>query len=244
MLSALSGVFGWASEHHEEADPRLVGHNPATGWKKLRKAEGDREVLIDPADVPRIWRAFDVAPAPWPAVYKLCLLTVARRGELQGLRWDDLRDLDGADARAELRSRTKAGKELDRVIALTPMAVEIIRSIPRVDGAAYVFGTVRPLPDDSTVDAEIREAAGLAYHWSPHAFRHLFATWAHDKAGALSDEAGCARSSHHRRARQVREEATGAAHASAAREVGWTLEGGGLQVGRLASRTISGCLDT
>ena len=123
LLSAISGAFRYGVEHFADRDPRLEDRdNPARGWSTLRRAEAGRSVKIDPADIAALWRAFDAAPAPWPTIYRLILLTGARRGEIEGLRTDEIRDLDGRDARLELGSRSKAGEGLDRVIALTPTA--------------------------------------------------------------------------------------------------------------------------
>jgi integrase len=122
-----------------------------------------------------LWRAFDVAPAPWSTIYKLILLTGARRGEIEGLRIDEIRDLDGPDARLELGSRSKAGEGLDRVIALTPTAAALLRDLPHY--GPFVFGADRPLPASSAVDATARQEAGLRYHWHVHGFRGLIADW-------------------------------------------------------------------
>lgn len=187
FLSAISSLFEWASERRAGADKRLRGYNPALGWKTLRRQEADRERRIDLSDLPKIWKAFDAAPAPWPTVYRLCLLTIARRGEIQGMQWTDQRDMDGADARLELGSRTKAGRKLDRVVALVPTAAALLRAVDRHRGD-YVFGVHKPLEDSSAIDAAVRKAAGLPYHWHVHGFRHVFATWALDKADAASDE--------------------------------------------------------
>ena len=73
-------------------------------------------------------------------------------------------------------SRSKAGKKLARVIVLTPAAAALIHSAPRHSGA-FVFGGDRPLKDSFLADDAARKAAALAYHWTPHMFRHLVATW-------------------------------------------------------------------
>lgn len=187
MLSAISSLFEWASERRSGVDARLRGYNPALGWKSLRRKEAGRERRIELADLPLIWRAFETAPEPWPTIYKLCLLTVARRGEIQGMQWNELRDLEGnSDARLELGSRTKAGGELDRVVALVPAAAALLREVKQ--RGPYVFGVHEPLADRSSHDAAVRKAAGLSYHWHVHGFRHVFSTWAYDTAGAASDE--------------------------------------------------------
>ena len=139
-----------------------------------------REVQIDPADLGKIWKAFDATPSPWPTIYRLLVLCGCRRADIQGLQWHEVVDLDGTDPRLELGSRSKAGKKLARVIVLTPMAADLLRAVPRHPGA-FVFGGDRPLPDYSGADAKVREAAGSSYYWSVQGFRALLATWLHER---------------------------------------------------------------
>jgi len=187
MLSALSSLFKWAGEQRADVDPRLDGYNPARGWKSLRASEMKRERPIEPAEIPAIWRAADAAGEHWARIYRLLILLGCRRAEIQGLRWDEIRELEGNDPRLNLGFRSKAGEKLLREIPLPPAAVAILKATPR--RGPFVFGLDRALFDDSAADARVRQAAALDFHWTPHAFRHAFGTWARKIAELPADTA-------------------------------------------------------
>ncbi len=66
---------------------------------------------------------------------RICLLTGVRRGEAAAMEWDDL-DLEAGQwlIRAEV---AKTGRE--RVVYLAPLAVELLRAVPRMKDQPLVF---------------------------------------------------------------------------------------------------------
>jgi integrase len=131
--TALSSMFGWL---HRQ---RLVNANPCAGVLRPPKAEA-RERVLTPNEIISFWRACDKISVPFGAVFKLLLLTGARKSEVGGMRWDELRDgewhLPG--------SRTKNKKPL--VTPLPPLALDIIESVPRIENCPFVFSTTGRTP--------------------------------------------------------------------------------------------------
>ena len=156
----------------------------AVRWELIRTRPKVRLLPIDP--VPVRWLTSEesaalVAAAPQRQTLLLCALrTGMRRGELQGLKWDDI-DL-GAGVLRVNRTRgrsgdgpTKSGKA--RAIPITPDLLAALRAHRHLRGA-YVFcrDDGKPLNEHDmrqTIHAA-RDAVGLGkLGW--HTLRHSFA---------------------------------------------------------------------
>ncbi len=131
--------------------------NPAARVQSFREKSRDR--WVKPDELPELLKAIEAEPNIYiRAAFKLYLLTGLRRSELLGLRWKDI-DLSRKELRLE---DTKAGRS--HVVPLSAPALEILRSLPRQLGNAYVLpGHVRgqPLVNVAKPWGRIRTAAGL-----------------------------------------------------------------------------------
>lgn len=100
------------------------------------------------------------------------ILTAARSGEVRGATWDEV-DLDAAMWIIPA-SRMKAGKE--HRIPLSPRAVELLRSTPRLEGSAMVFPSAKGVAlSDMTLTAVMRR---MELPYTVHGFRSTFRDWA------------------------------------------------------------------
>lgn len=115
------------------------------------------------------------------AIFKLLLLTGARRNEIAALRWSEV------DLERELLvlppARTKAGgKSGDRRIAINSLALEILKAQPRLKGAVFVFPADKGKSGHTTTAGKVwrvkvqpaAKMAGLRIH----DLRHSFASFA------------------------------------------------------------------
>jgi integrase len=127
-LLRYSKFFSWAVQQ------RLATANPTAGvW---RPAVGPaRERVLSDAEIKWLWRAAGDLGEPFGPVLRLLLLTGQRRGEVGGMRWDEL---DG-DVWNLPASRTK--NKRPHVVPLSRQAQELIASVHRVAGAGHVFTT-------------------------------------------------------------------------------------------------------
>lgn len=131
--AAISGVFSWAIA--ERLTPRKWT-NPCIGIKGLAEPKG-RVRFLDADERAALFEA--CRRSRYPRLYALVLmamLTGARRGELLGLRWDDV-DLERRVARL---GRTKNGDR--RTLVLLPQVAEALRPFAG-EASRYVFGSVR-----------------------------------------------------------------------------------------------------
>lgn len=113
-----------------------------------------RQRRLDPGDLDDFWRAVDRAKAPWVKPFlTLAIETGMRRGELLSVQWEDV----DTSARVVRVSMTKNGYE--RVVPLTPLAVQTLQSLARTNDRIFPVapGAVRQAWDRLVKRAEIED---------------------------------------------------------------------------------------
>ena len=102
------------------------------------------------------------------------MLTGARLNEIAGLRFEEIGP-DGATL-AIPGERTKNKRPL--ALPLAPLAREIIASVPRIDGSAFVFTTSGrvPIAGWSRIKARIDRVMGDVPAWRIHDLRRTMVT--------------------------------------------------------------------
>lgn len=162
---ALTGtLFKWCVERD------LLSASPMVGVSKpTRERERDR-VLTD-TELKALWRAFTLYGWPFGSACKLMLLTAQRRGEVSGMRWQDL-----SDAEWHLSAeQTKNGKQ--HTVALSTQALALIAELPRLKGD-YVFRSMRGnFAATSWSQAKLKfDALSGVSDWRIHDLRRTAAT--------------------------------------------------------------------
>ena len=170
-LALLSKFFNWCEKHGLRAD----GTNPCRHVEKYK--EHRRERFLSEAELASLGQALATAEneksaTPWViAAIRLLTLTGARRNEILTLRWDHV-DME----REQLRlPDSKTGQ---KSIYLNPPALDVLSSIPRLEGNPYVICGDRPgahLVNLSKPWRRIRKTAGLD-DVRLHDLRHSFAS--------------------------------------------------------------------
>ena len=151
------------------------GANPCRHVELYRQRR--RERFLTEAEFKRLGRVLDeseenggATPAAIAAI-RLLILTGCRRGEILGLRWDDV-DLESR----ELRLRdTKTGP---RTVPLSPAAVQLLAELPRSEGSRWVIPGRKPgthLVRLGNAWRLLRKRAGLN-DVRLHDLRHSFAS--------------------------------------------------------------------
>lgn len=108
--------------------------NPAKWKRSDRYPEKARKRILQDDERPRLLASIEEEPNPYHrALFKLLLLTGLRKGEWLRARWSDL-DMRGRRLRLP---KTKAGKE--RIVPLSPTALDILRQLRRCVGNDHVF---------------------------------------------------------------------------------------------------------
>jgi integrase len=151
---------------------RPEGVNPCRGIPKFK--EEPKERFLSPEEVGRLFAVLNVMGAGDPvmaALFKLLVLTGARKGELLNLRWVDV---DLANRRLNLPD-SKTGR---KIVLLSDAAVAVVAGIPMMNGNPFVFpGRVDGCSLVSVKQAwdRIRKKANIA-DARIHDLRHTFAS--------------------------------------------------------------------
>lgn len=178
LLALLSTVYNFARDVLG-----YKGDNPARGVKRFREQSRDR--FLRAGEIAAFWQALESAGEPWKDLFKLALLTGARKSNVQAMRWADL-ELDRGLWRipGEL---SKNGDPL--IVVLAPAAVEILRERWKChEESEYVFpswGKGGHVATTAKAWCEILQAARLA-DLRIHDLRRTLASWQAATGASLS----------------------------------------------------------
>jgi integrase len=168
----LSGYFSWLMREG------LLDLNPMLNTNKPKPRPG-RERMPTEDELRAVWAALTDGD-DYSDIVKLIILTACRRGEIGGLRWDEV-DLDGALIEIPA-ARMKNGRP--HMVPLSEPALAILRRRQRTGD--HVFGRSGRVGFQGwsarrkALDAAI---GGLRPDWVLHDFRRLASTTMHDKLG-------------------------------------------------------------
>lgn len=208
-LAYLRRFFNWAVDRglidHTPAD-RVRAHNPHTKRDRALSPDELAVVLLALDDDATVEVMHGVTLPPLPAIfrdfYRALILTGQRRGEVAGMTFAEVYDLDNAAARWVIpAARTK--NKLEHIVPLAPAMVELLahrkdvevrraearakRQKATFDPPSYVFAGRRYVPLsgfskakhelDARVDALCKAFGGPAIaDWTAHDFRRTLVT--------------------------------------------------------------------
>jgi integrase len=160
------------------------GDNPAA-WSRLKFMLPDPKKLatvehhpaVAYADVPKLMSVLADMPGLSPQALRFLILTGGRTGEVTGARWDEI-DMKAAVWTVP-SSRMKSKRE--HRVPLSEAALDVLRSLPRTDGAEHVFPGIRGrkfMSETAMLKTleKVIEKTGLP-HATIHGMRSAFRTW-------------------------------------------------------------------
>jgi integrase len=154
--SHLGRFFKWLV--HEDY---VVG-SPAVGIERPAK-ENARERSLSDDEVRVFWKATDTLSGPFGDIYKLLLLSGARRQEVAEMEW---RELD-LERRVWTLPSQRSKNGLPNMLPLSPLAWDIIERQPHISD--YVFGRARS--GFHQVKQKLDAAMQTAEPWVTHDLR-------------------------------------------------------------------------
>jgi integrase len=130
VFAQLRTLMGWWETRTDDYRPPLT-----RGMRKQQAHEQRRERILDDAEIRALWHVTGELPAygGFGTMVRLLLLTAQRREKLVQMRWSDLKDGTWQISR-EPREKFNAGS-----LKLPPLALELIATLPKVDGNPHVF---------------------------------------------------------------------------------------------------------
>lgn len=168
--SDLSIVFGYAIEKG------IVASNPVSAARKPKPGKRYEYLSVD--EFAALGKALSALEAEGAnpsgiAILRLILLTGARPGEIEGLRWSEI-DFDG---RCLQLAKSKTGYSSR---PLSPAALDLLKSVPRKAESPFVFPATRGegyFTGSKKIWNDARQRAGLPHRVLYHA-RHAVASLA------------------------------------------------------------------
>jgi integrase len=176
----LRPFFKWAVERE------LIEANPTLGMKPPAAAT-KRDRVLEDYEVKAFWQAASETSWPFASIYKILLLTGARREEVAGMRWSEL-DLD---AGVWLLPGERTKNKRDHRIPLSPQAIDILdrRGIAAIKAGLgyqdsdFVFSTTGHSGPSGfskakrTLDERMKSILGTRFKdWRVHDLRRTCAT--------------------------------------------------------------------
>ena len=181
-FSTTRAMFNWAIDKGV-----IEGPNPCAKVKRTLSASVER--FLTDAEAQRLiatlaeLEAEAIVTTKQASIFRLLLLTGARRAEIAGLRWSEV---DFERKRLDLPiERTKAGgKNGERRIPLNAPAIAILRDLERTKAARarYVFPATKGKSGHTTSEAKVWREKVITRAKLPglriHDLRHSFASFA------------------------------------------------------------------
>lgn len=119
VLALISRIFNFGIAKE------IVETNPAYRLPKPGGAESERERVLNEDEIQAVWQSVEKEPFKTAALFKLLLLTAQRRGEVSGMRWDELELERGWWTIPAERSKNG----LAHRVPLGPLALAILKQI-------------------------------------------------------------------------------------------------------------------
>ena len=182
-LGTMASMFAWG------VSQGLTKANPAVGVKLERRAS--RERFLSPKELAKLSDSIDAAeasrtiPSSHADIFRLLILTGARRSEISGLRWSEV-DLDRRQLVLPPERTKSGGKTGTRRILLNAASADIL--MKRKATGEFVFPSADP---DRPVTAlqkswvKVRRQASLE-GLRIHDLRHSFASLALGQGASLA----------------------------------------------------------
>jgi integrase len=127
-LNIVRSVMNWFAVRNDDYSPPIV-----RGMRRQSPHAQARARVLSDDELRAIWAAAE-AGGTFGAFIRIALLTAQRRAKVLAMRWTDISD-DGEWTIPKLpREKDSAG-----ILVLPPLALDIIRALPRLGDNPYVF---------------------------------------------------------------------------------------------------------
>jgi integrase len=156
VFSAVRKLFNWAeSRYGLDANPCHKVQRPTD--------ESSRDRVLSDDELRLIWDAAGERGWPFGTILQLLILTGQRRDEVASMTWSEL---DFA-AKVWKLPRGRVKNDKGHEVPLSALAVDIIRTVPKVAGADLLFTTTgkTPVSGFSKEKAALEKAVGFNDWW-------------------------------------------------------------------------------
>lgn len=144
-FAAARKLFNWCVERS------LIPVSPCTGVR-LPTLEKSRDRVLSDYELRLVWRAAEEVGWPFGPLVQLLILTGQRRDEVARMRWSEV--TENGTLWTIPGERTKNGLVHD--VPLSEPAQRLLKTVPRMAGAEYVFTTTGKTPVSGYSNAKER----------------------------------------------------------------------------------------
>ena len=164
LLAHVRKFFNWCIER------RWLAASPAAGLKSPAKEQA-RDRVLSKDEIVEFWSGCDELGWPFGPALKLLLLTGQRRDEVARMQWSHLDLEEGLWTLP--KQETKADRQHE--VPLSPMALEIIKAVPR--NGDFVFTTTGRTPISGFSKIKVRlDGLSSLTAWRLHDLRRTAAS--------------------------------------------------------------------
>jgi integrase len=165
-MSAIKKLYAWC------LDRGTVEFSPVAGLKPPTK-ESARDRVLSDDELAACWNAAQAEGFPFAQFIQLVILTGQRRGEVAGLQWSEIDFARGVWTIPAKRAKNKT----THAVPLAPLALDILKSIPRFLNSDYTFTTNgrNPISGFGRLKDRLDEVVGVN-DWRVHDIRRTVAT--------------------------------------------------------------------
>lgn len=167
-LAAIKKLMNWS------VDRGLLETSPIVGLKPPTKEVARDRVLSD-EELLACWRGAGAEGFPFAQFLHLLILTGQRRGEVAEMRWSEI---DFQTATWTIPAK-RAKNASSHIVQLAPLAIDILKSVPRFLNCDFVFTTTgkTPISGFGRLKRRLDIAVGPdAEDWRLHDVRRTVAT--------------------------------------------------------------------
>ena len=166
VLSTTRKLFNWLCSRGEvEVAPFVIG--------MARVTEDPREIYLKDNEIVQFWEGCEKLKYPYGQIFKLLLITGARKSEVTNMRWSLI---DMSKKILEIPSvSTKGGR--DHLVPLSAMAMDILETMPKFTDTDLVFPSMtykdRAVSNHGNA---IKKITGIEKQWRLHDLRRTIRT--------------------------------------------------------------------
>ena len=163
--SLVRKFFNWCVEHE------IIAASPVAGVRRPTN-ETSRDRVLNDDELARIWKAAEKVGSPFQTLLQLLMLSGQRRGEVVSMEWSEI------DLKQKLWSIPKEKTKNDRAhdIPLSPLALSIIKGLPRVDDRYVISYGESPISGFSKSKRRLDALLNGVQPWCLHDVRRSVAS--------------------------------------------------------------------
>jgi integrase len=127
ILGTVTSIFKWYARRNDNYNSPII-----PGMRRTKASERARDRILSDEEIRSIWSK---ATGTFGNMLKMLLLTAQRREKVASMKWEDV----SVDGTWSVKNGVKREKGTGGELVLPPMAVDILRSRPRLESNPYVF---------------------------------------------------------------------------------------------------------